>query len=143
ACCALLIERLLTSRRKEKYKAPYTLVETIVRWTFADLVIGLSTIILLWNALHINTISPWVSAVTLSLVVGLWVTAGLIYRLPILLHLALWIAAIPYSLLLILAAPAIWTLPLLGVAWQLLGVGLISFAHSTSKYRPALLAPFF
>lgn len=143
AACALLVERLLSARRKEKYKGSNTILETVIRWPIADLVIGLSVAIILWMALHINAASPLVLAVTCSLVVSIWLVGGLSYRLPVLLHTALWIAPLPYALLLLLVNPAIWTLPLMGLAWQILGVIFLLLGHSLVRYRPAILAPFF
>jgi hypothetical protein len=142
ATSALLAERLLASGRKEKHKSSHTITETITYWPMADLVLGLSIIILLWTAIYISVASAWVLAVTFSVVVGLWIAAGLMYRLPILLHAALWIAPLPFALVMILLDPAIWTLPLMGVAWQGLGACLLIFGH-IARYRPAILAPFF
>ncbi len=142
ASCALFAERLLTSRR-EKQKDRRSLLQTMAFWPLADLVIGLSALVVLWAALEINSASPWVLTVTISITIGLWIAAGLIYRLPVLLHIALWLAPLPYALLLILLAPSIWTLPLLGVAWQILGLSFVMLGHSLPRYRPAMLAPFF
>lgn len=142
ASCALLVERLLASG-KDKLKTRRTLTEAVVRWPVADLVIGLSAAIILWASIHILTVPPDVLAITCSIVVGLWIAAGLFYRLPILLHVALWIAPLPYALLLIIAAPGIWSLALTGFEWQLLGVIFLIIGHSLFRYRPAILAPFF
>ncbi|HVO41810.1 MAG TPA: hypothetical protein VMT34_04265, partial [Aggregatilineales bacterium] len=143
AVIMLLIERLLVSARKEKRKASHTLVETMTLWPVADLVIALSTIVLMWTALNIMTVAPPTLTVTFAIIIGIWIATGLIYRLPILLHMALWIAPIPYALLLIQIAPAFWTLPLLGVAWQVMGMVLLLLGHSAPRYRPTVLAPFF
>ncbi len=143
ASVALLIERLLTSRQREKRKAPYSLVETVIRWPFADLVIGLSAIILLWSAINIEAVSPAIITITLSIAIGTWIAAGMIYRLPVLLHVALWIAPIPFALLLMLGAPALYTLPLMGVAWQVLALIYLLIGHLSPRYRPSMLAPFF
>jgi hypothetical protein len=140
---ALLADRLFKSARKDKHKDSQTLVETVTHWPIADLVIGLTSVIVLWTALNISSASPWVLAITISVVIGVWVVGGLIYRLPILLHTALWLAPLPYALLLILAAPWLWTLPLLGIAWQLFGATLLILGHSMPRYRPAVVAPFF
>lgn len=140
---ALLIERVLAAREKEKLKSGGTMVEALVRWPVADLVIGLSAAILLWITLNISSAPPQLLAMTCALVVGLWLAAGLSYRLPVLLHVALWIAPLPYGLLLLIAAPAIWTLPLMGTAWQILGAALLLLGHGLQRYRPAILAPFF
>jgi hypothetical protein len=143
ASAALFAERILTSRRKEKGKAAHTLLNTLTYWPIADLVIGLSTITLIWTALSISTAAPAILIATFAVIIGLWIVAGLLYRLPILLHIALWVAPLPYALILILVAPALWTLPLLGIAWQILGLGLLVFAHITLRYRPTVLLPFF
>ncbi len=143
AACALLVERVLASRHKQKHKEQRTLFDTVLHWPLADLVMGLSAAIILWTALHITAAPPLVLALTCSIVVGIWLAAGLFYRLPVLLHAALWIAPLPYALLLLVAAPAIWTLPLMGVAWQLLGIVFLVLGHSLTRHRPAILAPFF
>jgi len=143
AACVLLVQRLLSTRRKEKVKSVPTLLETMTYWPGADLAIGLSAVIFLWTATQISGLSPWVSTTTFAIVIGIWISAALIYRIPVLLHLALWAAPVPYALLLIVLAPSLWTLPLLGIAWQVLGVALLIIGHSAPRYRPALLAPFF
>lgn len=143
ASVALLLERVITSRARLKRKSTYTLIETVARWPLADLVIGLSTMILLWSALNFEVIPPMIVAVTLSLAVAIWVAAGMIYRLPALLHVALWVAPLPFGLLMMLAAPALWSLPLMGIAWQLLALIELLIGHFAPRYRPAMLAPFF
>jgi hypothetical protein len=143
ACGALLVERVLSSNRKEKGKGGNTIIDTVVRWPLADLIIGLSAAIILWTAINIMDAPPHILAITTSIVVGIWLSAGLAYRLPALLHTALWIAPLPYALLLMIAAPWIWTLPLMGMAWQILGVFFLLLGHSLRRYRPAILAPFF
>ncbi len=81
--------------------------------------------------------------VTLAVIIGIWIATGLLYRLPVLLHIALWVLPIPYAMLIILLAPAFWTLPLLGIAWQFLGIVLLMLGHLSPRYRPQILAPFF
>jgi hypothetical protein len=143
ASVALLIERVLSSRAKEKLKELNSITQTVARWPLADLVIGLSAAIILWAALHIDSIPANILATTCSIVVGIWIAAGLSYRLPVLLHVALWIAPLPYAVVLLIAAPPIWTLPLMGAAWQLLGVILLVIGHLLTKHRLAVCAPFF
>jgi|GEM_PF-881454 len=143
AAFALLVAGVISSRSKDKYKEAHTLGDTLTRWPLADLIIGLSTIIMLWSALNITAIPAGILTVTISIVVGIWLAAGLFYRLPVLLHAALWIAPLPYALILLIVAPAIWTVPLMGVAWQVLGIVYLVLGHSLVRRRPAILAPFF
>jgi hypothetical protein len=143
AVCALLVQRVSTSARKGKHKGSQTILKTITSWPVADLTIGVSTIVLLWTVFQISIVDTWMLTVTLAVIIGVWIATGLLYRLPILLHIALWVLPIPYAMLAILLAPAFWTLPLLGIAWQFLGIGLLIAGHLSPRYRPQVLAPFF
>ncbi len=118
----------------------------MVRWPLADLVVGLSVIIVIWAgfaALDLPDTDPKIVTITLSIAIGVWLTAGLLYRLPALLHVALWLAPLPYALLLILALPPLRSLPMLGLAWQVLATTYLVFGHMLPRHRPAMLAPFF
>jgi hypothetical protein len=143
AAIALLTERLLTSQRKMKRKQLNTISETVLRWPLADLVIGLSVMIVIWTTVNILDAPPMIIAVTTAVVVTVWIVAGLIYRLPVLLHVALWLALLPYSLLLVLIFPGLRSLPLLGFAWQWLGLAFVILGISLPKQRPVILYPFF
>jgi hypothetical protein len=138
---ALLVERLLP--RKEKRKTAYTMLETISYWPIADLAVGASTIALMWTASNIAANAPLISTVTFAIIVGIWIVASLMYRMPVLLHLALWVAPFPYAIALIIVAPDFWTLPLIGIAVQVLGTLYLTIGHSAPRYRPTMLAPFF
>lgn len=147
AVLALLTERASSSRhmslRRAKQKETRNITETVLRWPLADLIIGLTGIIVLWSALSILTVDPAILMLTLLLVVGIWIGAGLIYRLPVFIHLALWIAPIPYAFLLVIYLPVTRSLPVMGMAWQVLGLLLLVIAHANPRYRPTLLLPFF
>lgn len=139
----LLVQRLLNTRRKDKHKSQRSVVETMGYWPGADLSIGLSTLALVWTASHIQDVVPQVLLVTLTLIIGLWLVIGLLYRLPILIHAALWVSPMPFALLLILVSPVFWQLSTLGIPWQLLGVTYLAIGFVTPRYRPTMLAPFF
>ncbi len=124
AVMALLTERLLLSATRQKHKGLSSIQEAFMRWPLADLVVGLSVIIVIWTALaafDIPATDPEIVAMTLSVVIGVWLAAGLLYRMPALLHVALWLAPLPYALFLVWnVQAALYRLPLLGVAWQIL-----------------------
>ncbi|NDJ76658.1 MAG: hypothetical protein GYB65_10400, partial [Chloroflexi bacterium] len=146
AAVALLVERLLLSAHGKKRKVLGELRDVVVRWPLADLVIGLSLLVFVWTgftAMDVPATAPLVVIATLGVVIGVWVAAGLLYRLPPLVHIALWLAPLPYALALVQALPPFRTLTMLGVAWQALGVALILLGHLLPRYRPALLLPFF
>ncbi|MEO8608415.1 MAG: hypothetical protein ABI690_11055 [Chloroflexota bacterium] len=143
ASVALLVERLLSSQRKMKRKQLNTITETVLRWPLADVVIGLSVMIVIWTTVNILDVPPMIIAITTAVVVAVWIVTGLIYRLPVLLHIALWLALLPFSLLLILLLPGLRSLPLLGFAWQGLGLIFVVLGFSLPKQRPAVLYPFF
>jgi hypothetical protein len=146
AVIALLTERLLISIHRQKHKTLSSIQQAFVRWPLADLVVGLSVIIVIWTAMtamHIPAADPMIVVATLAVVIGAWVAAGLLYRMPALLHIALWLAPLPYALLLILNIPALHRLALLGVAWQILAVAYLLIGHLLFRHRPAMLAPFF
>jgi hypothetical protein len=146
AVMALLIERLLISATRQKHKGLASIQDAFMRWPLADLVVGLSVIIVLWTALaalDIPATDPMIVATTLAVVIGVWLAAGLLYRMPALLHVALWLAPLSYALLLVWNVPALYRLPLLGVAWQLLAVIYLLVGHALFRLRPAMLAPFF
>ena len=143
AAVALLAERLLSSQRKMKRKQLNTITETVLRWPLADVVIGLSVMIVTWTTVNILDAPPVIIAITTAVVVAVWIVTGLIYRLPVLLHIALWLALLPFSLLLILLIPGLRSLPLLGFAWQWLGLVFVILGLSLPKQRPAVLYPFF
>jgi hypothetical protein len=143
AAIALLAERLLTSQHKQKRKHLNTIAEAVLRWPLADLVIGLSMMIVIWATVNILAVPPLIIAITTAVVVAVWIVAGLIYRLPVLLHIALWVAVLPYSFLLVLMIPGLRSLPLLGFSWQLLGLSFVVLGHCLPRQRPAVLYPFF
>jgi hypothetical protein len=146
AVIALLTERLLISARRQKHKTPSSIQQAFVRWPLADLVVGLSVIIVMWTAqaaLSIPATDPVIVATTLAVVIGVWIAAGLIYRMPALLHVALWLSPLPYALLLILNFPALLPLPLLGITWQIQAVIYLLVGHLLFRQRPVILAPFF
>jgi hypothetical protein len=80
---------------------------------------------------------------TLAIVIGVWMTVGLLYRMPILLHIALWLAPLPYALLLIIALPLMRYSAMIGLAWELLAIGFLFMGHLLPRYRLAMQAPFF
>jgi hypothetical protein len=143
AACVLLVQRLVSTQRKDKQKSPRTMVETMLRWPGADLALGLSTIALCWTAANITLYTPWILTLTFSIVIGVWLLTGLIYRIPILLHLALWISPMPLAMLLMHVSPLFYTLPMIGMAWQFYGIVLLAIGHSTPRYRPVMRLPFF
>ncbi|NDJ63077.1 MAG: hypothetical protein GYB67_18300, partial [Chloroflexi bacterium] len=143
ATLALLTEQIVTSRHKRKHKTATSITAAVVRWPLADLIIGLSAIILLWATLNILSAPVEVLAITLAVLVGIWFTAGLLYRLPALLHVAVWIAPIPYALLLMLWQPNLWTLARMGLAWQILGGAWLIVGHLLQRRRPAIRLPLF
>lgn len=140
---ALLVERIITSGQRVKAKGDAKVIDTMTRLPLADLIIGLSAIILLWTALNISDIHPVTSSITLLLVVGIWTMTGLVYRLAVFIHLALWVAPIPYALLLWQTVPFARSLPMTGVLWQLLGLVFVLMGHLLRKPRPSIVAPFF
>lgn len=139
---ALLVERLFSSKQKKKDKQT-SIQSAMMRWPLADLSIGLSIIIVLWISYNLTVATPLVTAITTLIVIGVWITAGLIYKLPILLHVALWMAPLPYMLLVMYVLSPFRSLPMVGLAWQFLAVGILVFGHSLRRYRPAILMPFF
>ncbi len=143
AACVLWGQRLITSRYKDKQKSSRTVVESMVHWPGADLALGLSMITLCWTAAYITVYTPYILTLTFSITIGVWVVTSLIYRIPILLHLSLWIAPIPFAMLMMLVSPVFWTLPVLGLAWQFFGIVLLVIGHSTPRYRPVMRIPFF
>lgn len=144
AAVALLVERFLTTVRGHvKKRKQVTVTETVMRWPLADLSIGLSIIIVIWAVLNVLAVDILLITLTLFMVIGVWLAAGLVYRLPILLHVALWMAPLPYALTLLLVAPPLRTLPLIGFAWQVLGLVYLLLGHAMSHHRPPLLWPFF
>jgi hypothetical protein len=146
AVIALLTERLLISASRQKHKGLSSIQEAFIRWPLADLVVGLSAIIVIWTAMTAMSIpanDPVIVVTTLAVVIGVWIAAGLLYRMPALLHVALWLAPMPYALLLLWNIPALYRLPLLGVAWQFLAIIYLVFGHLLFRHRPAMLAPFF
>lgn len=143
AALALLVERIFTSYRRHNGDVDRTLAQAIMRWPLADLSTGLSIIILLWVVFNVFTADLFTISLTLAVVVGVWVASGLIYRLPVLLHVALWVAPLPYALLVLLLVPAARGLPAVGLAWQMLGVVFVLLGHALSKHRTSILLPFF
>ena len=143
ATAALLIERVWSTQHKNKRKSESTLVEAVTGWALADLALGLTVLILLWTARNIDAAPPLVMTITLMVTSGLWIAAGLVYRLPALLYAALIVLPLPYALLLTYLMPSLWTLPLMGIEWQLLALGFIVLGHTLTKRRPAIRLPFF
>ncbi len=143
ATAALLTERVWTTLHKNKRKGESTLVEALTGWALADLALGLTVLILLWTARNIDAAPPLIVTVTLLVTCGLWIAAGLLYRLPALLYAALIVLPLPYALLLTYWMPSLWTLPLMGVEWQILALGLIALGHALTRRRPAVRLPFF
>ncbi len=143
ATAALLTERIWTTLHKNKRKGETTLVEAVTGWALADLALGLTVLILLWTARNIDAASPLIVTITLLVTCGLWIAAGLLYRLPALLYAALIVLPLPYALLLTYWMPSLWSLPLMGVEWQVLALGLIALGHSLTHRRPAMRLPFF
>lgn len=146
AVSGLLAERLLLSLNSTKRKITYSVREVVYGWPLADLVIGLSVIIVIWTGittLDLPATDPMIVAATLAVVIGVWLVAGLLYRMPVLLYVALGCAPLPYALLLMLTVPPLRSLPFLGVAWQLLAISYLLVGHMLSRYRPAMLIPFF
>lgn len=147
AVAALSLQQLLLRGHGKKRKIQSSVREAVVSWPLADVIIGLSLIILIWTMTTIPTLTTGMDAfimtLTLAITIGVWLVAGLIYRLPVLLHVALWLAPLPYALLLILIFPSYITLPLLGLSWQLLGISYLAIGHSLPRLRPVILAPFF
>ncbi|MFN8530451.1 MAG: hypothetical protein U0670_17755 [Anaerolineae bacterium] len=140
---ALLIERVWSTINKGKRKGEATVYEAITRWALADLALGLSVIILLWTARNLGSAPPVVMTITLMVICGVWITAGLLYRLPALLHTALWVLPLPYALLLVLLRADLWSLPLMGIEWQLLALVYLLIGHGLANRRPAIRMPFF
>lgn len=143
AASALLIERVLSTFRDGKKKGEATVFEVVTRWALADLSLGLSVIILLWTARNIDAASPLIVLITLLVTCGVWIVGGLVYRLPALLHAALWVLPLPVALLFTYLAPWYWSLALMGVEWQLLAVGFIVIGHMMARRRPSIRLPFF
>jgi hypothetical protein len=143
AVTAVAIERIQQTFSKQKHKDMHSIRAAVMRWPLADLVIGLTAMIVIWSALSISSSEPWIITVTMSLVIGVWIIAGMLYRLPILLHVALWLAPLPYALLLILTVPPLRHAPMIGLAWQLLAAVMLLIGHLMPRYRPAMQAPFF
>lgn len=139
----LLLQRVMTTQRKSKMKTTQPIMNTLLEWPSADLALGLSVIIVIWCAAQVATVTPWLLAVTLGIVVGIWLVGGLLFRMPILIHAALWISPIPYMLILMYVSPTFLYLPTLGLAWQFLGIVLLIMGHAAPRYRPTILAPFF
>ncbi len=146
AVIALLTERLLFSTQRSKRKMTYSVREVVAGWPLADLAVGLSAIIVIWTgmaALDFPVTDPVIAAATLAVVIGVWLVAGLLYRMPVLVHVALWLAPLPYALILILTVPPLRRLPFLGLAWQGLAISYLLVGHLLSRHRPVMLVPFF
>jgi hypothetical protein len=146
AVIALLVERLLLTWNRGKRKITHSVRQVVAGWPLADLVIGLTLLIVLWagmTSLDLPTTDPMIVAATMAIVIGVWLVAGLLYRLPVLLHVALWLAPLPYLLILILLAPYLSTTRIFGFALQLLAVIYLLIGHLLIRQRPAVLAPFF
>lgn len=147
AVTALLVERLLFSLGRRKRKALYSVREVVAGWPLADLIVGLSAIIVLWAGIAAlempsPTADPLVIGATVGVVIGVWLAAGLMYRMPVLIHVALWLAPLPTALILVLLVPALRTLPMLGLAWQGLALIYLLIGHLLPRYRVPLIAPF-
>ena len=146
AVIALLVERVMASLHHKKPKTLQSLQGAVTRWPLADLVIGLSALVVVWAGFHapgLAVSAPTLLFTTLAIVIGVWVAAGLLYRLPVLLHLGLWIAPLPYALLLVYLVPPFRDPAKIGLAWQALGAVLVVIGHLLRRHRPAILAPFF
>ncbi len=143
AAAALLIERLMRSHHAAKPKSSFTVYDAVVQYPLADLAIGLSVMILIWTANNINAAPPLLITVTLLVTCGVWMISGLFYRLPALIHVALWVAPLPVALLLMYLNPAIWSLPLMGMEWQILAVIYLVIAAALTKRLPSLRLPFY
>lgn len=143
AVVALLVERVLSSFYKKKHKKRQSFAEAVMRWPLADLSLGLTVLIVLWMFLHIMTTTPFIIAVTMGVVVGTWIVAGLFYRLPVLLHVALWMAPLPYILVVMQFIPPFRDLAMVGLAWQILAMVFIVLGHSLTRHRPGVVLPFF
>lgn len=143
AAGALLTERVLTSQREGKKKGESTLYQAVTRWALADVSLGLSVIIILWTAGNLDAAPPLVMIVTLAVTCGVWIVGGLVYRLPALLHAALWIFPLPFGLLLTLMAPQLWALHLMGMEWQMLALVYLGLGHMMRRRRPSVRLPFF
>lgn len=141
AVMALLVERLISSMAHRKHKH-LSMREALMRWPIADLSLGLTILMLIWTLTFIRTANPIMITVTTMVTVGIWLVAGLIYRLPVLIHAASWVAPLPFALLLMFIFD-IEYLPLIGLAWQLLAIGYLILGHSLYQQRPAVRQPFF
>ncbi|MBN1681612.1 MAG: hypothetical protein JW966_15135 [Anaerolineae bacterium] len=146
AAIALLTERLLITFYHKKPKKYYSIRDVVVRWPLADLVIGLSAITVIWTgitAMDIPVADPGIIVTTLAVVVGVWLVAGMLYRMPVLLYVALTLAPLPYALLLIQTLPPFRDVAMIGLAWQVLGAVILLIGHLLPRYRPPMLAPLF
>lgn len=146
AAIALLVERFLLTLQRQKRKTVQSVRTVMADWPLADLAVGLSVLISVWigfTALHTVNTEPLIVVAATGIVVGIWLAAGLLYRLPVLMHVALWVAPLPYALALIIALPFARTLPVLGLTWQALALVYLVLGHTLHRMRPALQAPFF
>lgn len=141
AVIALLYARLTRSGRK-RTKADGFLA-AMTRWTAADLVIGLTAISLVYTALHLKEVDASTLTLTLLALVALWLGLGIEYRLAVFVHLALYIAPVPLTFLLVSSNVAFSSYPALGIAWQIGGVVALLFGHGLYQQRFAVKAPFF
>lgn len=144
---ALLVERVLLTAQRTKHKNVSSIQRAVIRWPLADLVVGLTAIIVIWTGVSVAAIpmtaDPVLITITLMLVIGVWLVAGLVYRMPALIHVAVWLAPLAYALLLVLVFPPVRTLPMVGLAWMLLATTYLIIGHALRRHRPAMLAPFF
>ncbi|MBK8021331.1 MAG: hypothetical protein IPK19_07815 [Chloroflexi bacterium] len=141
AVVAVLFGRFTHHRRKHKKAESF--LSAMFSWPAADLAVGLSIVSLLATAANLKLMDHIVLMQTLLALSALWLALGIEYRLPVFVHLALYVAPFPLTMMLISSSLIFTYLPILGMAWQLGGVGLLLIAHGMSRGSALVRAPFF
>jgi len=141
---ALSIARLTRTHRKRFQKNGVSdITLAVVRWAAADISIFLSGGMLVWLALHLPIIDSGFMIQTLIVIVALWLALGIEYRLPVFVHLALYVAPFPLSLALLYAHVIFAQSIFMGLAWQGGALLLLLFGHGLVRQSNALRTPFF
>ncbi|MBL8133753.1 MAG: hypothetical protein JNL42_17960 [Anaerolineae bacterium] len=142
AALAVLIGQV-TRSGGGKGKKVQGMLGAMFRWTTADVSVGLSIVSLLATAANLATMDHAALTLTLLALTALWLAQGIVYRLPIFAHLALYVAPFPLSMGLISSNLIFTSLPILGLVWQAVGVLLLVIGHAMTRLRTGVRAPFF
>ncbi|MCK6578592.1 MAG: hypothetical protein L6Q98_10860 [Anaerolineae bacterium] len=142
AALAVLIGQATRSSGGKRKKAQ-GMLGAMFRWTTADVSVGLSIVSLVAVAINLTAMDHTALTLTLLALTALWLAQGIVYRLPVFTHLALYVAPFPLSMGLISSNLIFTYLPILGLAWQVGGVILLLMGHGMARIGAAVRAPFF